>query len=263
MENIIGKTYSLYGNSTTTVHYFQTVKEIVDHLLQKQPGEQQLLDMVQKTSKDKGIFKKLFKYRAAEKLFYFNEEKIDTALSKFTSDVKKHLKGLSLFQRFDATLTTKEHQYYLYMLEIELVNRIYKHTFKNCEPKIAFLPHCLRDFRLKCLSYPDDIDHICKGCTKNCYINYGSVLLKKYRIKPYISVVIDQPNLFKQLKQNYPHIGMLGVACVPELVRGMRLCMSLNIPAVGIPLDANNCARWRGQAFETTFNLKELEKLVR
>jgi hypothetical protein len=43
----------------------------------------------------------------------------------------------------------------------------------------------------------------------------------------------------------------------------MRLCIKLGIPSVGIPLDANRCARWMKKAHESSFNMKELEMLLR
>ena len=43
---------------------------------------------------------------------------------------------------------TTEKKYHLYMLEIELVNRIHKEEFKRSEYKFALIAHCLRDFRL-------------------------------------------------------------------------------------------------------------------
>jgi len=43
---------------------------------------------------------------------------------------------------------------------------------------------------------------------------------------------------------------------------GMRLCIEMDIPPVGIPLDANRCARWMEKAHETSFNMEELEKLI-
>jgi hypothetical protein len=60
----------------------------------------------------------------------------------------------------------------------------------------------------------------------------------------------------------YGGMGVLGIACVPELVMGMRLCESLNVPAVGVPLDANRCSRWLEECLETTYSLKELERLI-
>ena len=44
---------------------------------------------------------------------------------------------------------------------------------------------------------------------------------------------------------------------------GHKLGIGLaGIPAIGIPLDANRCARWMDRAYETTFNMQELENLL-
>ena len=149
------------------------------------------------------------------------------------------------------------------MLEIELVNRIYREDFKRAAYKFALIAHCLRDFRPECRSVKGDIEAVCKGCTEDCLVRLGSVLLEKYGIKPYISVEIEQERLFRQLKREHPSIGALGIACIPELAMGMRLCIRAGIPAVGIPLNANRCARWMSQAQETSFNLEQLEALLR
>ncbi len=149
------------------------------------------------------------------------------------------------------------------MIEIELVNRMYKEAFKRSEYKFALIAHCLRDFRPDCRSVAGDIEAICKGCTKDCFINLGSDVMKKYDIHPYISVTMDLEKLFKKIKSEHQSVGALGIACVPELAHGMRLCIELNIPAVGIPLNANRCARWMKHALESSFNIKELEHLIK
>jgi hypothetical protein len=74
---------------------------------------------------------------------------------------------------------------------------------------------------------------------------------------------MDQEKLFRRLKHEHPSIGALGIACIPELAMGMRLCIRTGIPPVGLPLNANRCARWMGQAQETSFNLAQLEDLLR
>jgi len=73
---------------------------------------------------------------------------------------------------------------------------------------------------------------------------------------------MDLERLFKEIKAEHHSVGALGIACVPELVAGMRLCIKLGIPAVGIPLDANRCARWMNKTSESSFNLRELEELI-
>ncbi len=54
----------------------------------------------------------------------------------------------------------------------------------------------------------------------------------------------------------------MGIASIPELVLGMRKCQKLNIPVVGLPLDANLRIRWMGEFHENSVNLKILEKLI-
>jgi hypothetical protein len=143
------------------------------------------------------------------------------------------------------------------------VNRSYREEFKSSAYKFALMAHCLRDFRPGCRSVKGDFEAVCQGCTEDCFIRLGSVLLEKYGIHPYISVEMDQERLLRRLKREHPSIGALGIACIPELALGMRLCLRLGIPPVGIPLNANRCARWMSQAQETSFSLDQLEKLLR
>ncbi|MEE8329697.1 MAG: DUF116 domain-containing protein [Thermodesulfovibrionia bacterium] len=258
-----GKTYSLFGNNASTDRYCRVVKELTDVFLRQCPDENQLLFQIQKASRYTSPASKLSERKADKLLVSFIKSTLTETLSIYTADVRKHLRTLPLSKRFDAILRTREYQYHLYMIEIELVNRIYREAFKASNYKFALIAHCLRDFRPDCRSVSGDIDFLCRRCTKECFINLGSVLLKKYNINPYISVEMDLEKLFKKIRDEHESTGALGIACVPELVHGMRLCIKLDIPPVGIPLDANRCARWMKKAHESSFNLKELENLLK
>jgi hypothetical protein len=258
---VSGKTYSLFGIDTSTDQYFRTIRGIAENLLKLCPDQQRLLLHVQKAGGRK--FRKGSGFTPDDVLIAHIRKALRDALHPYTLAVKGHLESISISQRFDRTIRTKEEEYHLYMLEIELVNRIYREAFQKSEYKFALLPHCLRDFRPGCESVPGDMEYVCRGCTEDCFVRLGSRLLKKYGIKAYISITIDQKKLFSKLKEEHPDIGALGVACVPELAQAMRLCIKLGISPVGIPLNANRCARWMGQAHETSFSLEELEELVR
>ncbi len=257
-----GKSYSLFAEGDDSENYYAEIKRLADMFLWRCPDERRLLGLIQKAGK-KTILLDLKTSEADQQTLQFVREILKNSLSIYTRKVSDHLKGLPLAKRMDSTLTTTEEKYHLYMLEIELVNRIYREEFKRSEYKFALMAHCLRDFRPDCRSVKGDIEAVCKGCTEDCFIRLGSVLLKKYGIKPYISVEMDQERLFKRLKQEHPSIGALGIACIPELAMGMRLCIRTGIPPVGSPLDANRCARWMSEAKETSFNLEQLEKLLR
>jgi len=68
--------------------------------------------------------------------------------------------------------------------------------------------------------------------------------------------------LAKYTFQEKRTFGVLGIACIPELISGMRRCRKNNIPVVGIPLNANRCIRWFGEFFPNSIDLDELEKLL-
>jgi hypothetical protein len=257
-----GKTYSLFAEGDDSERYYAEIKRLADVFLQRCPGEKKLLVLIQKAEK-KTFLLGLKTTRADRKTLQFIRETLRQSLSIYTQNVSTHLKSLRLAKRMDSTLTTTEENYHLYMLEIELVNRIYKEEFKRSEYKFALIAHCLRDFRPECHSEKGDIEAVCRGCTEDCFIRLGSVLLEKYGIKPYISVEMDQERFFRRLKQEHPSIGALGIACIPELAMGMRLCIRIGIPPLGIPLNANRCARWMSQAYETSFNLEQLEELLK
>jgi hypothetical protein len=257
-----GKTYSLFAEGDDSERYYAKIKRLADVFLQRCPDEKRLLGLIQQVG-ERPFLLGLKITGADRKTLQFVRETLRQSLSIYTQNVSNHLKTLPLAKRIDSTLTTPEEKYHLYMLEIELVNRIYREEFKRAEYKFALIAHCLRDFRPECQSVAGDFEAVCRGCTEDCFVHLGSVLLKKYGIKPYISVEMEQERLFRRLKQEHPSIGALGIACIPELAMGMRLCIRTGIPPVGIPLNANRCARWMDQAHETSFNLEQLEELLK
>ncbi len=257
-----GKTYSLFAEDGASERYYAEIKRLADVFLQRCPDQKRLLRLIQKMGK-KPFLWGLTTTGADGKTLRFVRDTLRQSLSIYTRKVANHLRNLPLAKRMDSTLATPEGKYHLYMLEIELVNRIYREEFKRAAYKFALLAHCLRDFRPGCRSVKGDFEAVCQGCTDDCFIRLGSILLEKYGIKPYISVEMDQERLFGRLKREHPSIGALGIACIPELAMGMRLCLRTGIPPVGIPLDANRCARWMSQAHETSFNLEQLEELLR
>jgi hypothetical protein len=149
------------------------------------------------------------------------------------------------------------------MLEIELTNRINGEEFRKTRWRMALIAHCLRDFRETCRARPGDIEESCARCDGSCLVRQGSEIMQQFGMAPYISVTMDHKKLFKGLKNLHPDMGVLGIACVPELVTGLRLCERLGIPAVGLPLNANRCSRWMTQCLETNFSLEELDKLLK
>jgi hypothetical protein len=257
---IEGKTYSLFGKSNSTVEYYKLIKDLAKKALENYSSKD-IIEQVKKKNNYK-FFEQLIKNANPVSAQPSDENSLGNFLSIYTNGVKEHFKELGLFKLWDKTLSTSEKQYHLYMLKIEMVSQLNKKKFKECEYKIALLPHCLRDLTRECLKSMGEYDYICKGCSKKCYLNFTSTTLKKYNVDPYIWMTADIKSLFKKLMLKYKSFGVFGMACIPELFNGMTLCLKKDIPVIGLPLDANRCVRWMGEFHENSINTEQLEKLL-
>ncbi|MGE5173473.1 MAG: DUF116 domain-containing protein [Betaproteobacteria bacterium] len=262
---IAGKTYSLFGSGPSTAEYYRKISTLADRVLELEPDIPDLIRSLERASRKKRLLKKQLRVSGlpSDELIPLVVTLAHDLLAPHTALVNAHLKELSFLKRWDGTLFTSEEQYHLYMLLIELANRAWGEGFRRAGRKIAFLPYCLRDLSTNCRSGPSELDYICKGCSKDCYVNRVSALLRENRVEPYLWMNADLKSLLRELRDREVSIGVLGVACVPELFRGMRLCIGLDIPVVGIPLNANRCIRWMGAFHPTSVDLDALSKLVR
>lgn len=253
-----GKTFSLFGPSTDD--YYRGVAALVDRLLLTHPGPIELLRFVRETGGSRRRLKRLARGASSDGAAGFLVSTAAEALGTFTRNVTTHLETLPLRSRLDRTLSMSREQYHLAMLEIEVMNRIHAESFRRTDKKLAFLPHCLKERRDVCRSEREAMDYVCKGCSKGCWINGVSKLLRLNGITPYIWMEANLAGMFR--KTNAGSLGVVGVACVPELVRGMRLCMRHRVPVLGLPLNANRCARWMGTFCPNSVNLSALARLV-
>lgn len=256
-----GKTFSLREHTENSDEYYSTIATLADSLLNEKWKIADLLSEIRKLGRSKRRLRGLVRHSDNNSREAILIRRLRAELSRYTPDVQSHLEGLSPLQRWDRILATSEEQYHVYMLEIELVNRLYGEDFRQSSIKLAFLPHCLRDLKADCQAAQRDVDYVCKGCTVGCNVNNASKLLRRHGVKPYIWMSANLRSLFKRLKREGNSVGVLGIACIPELVRGIRLCMRSGVPVVGVPLDANRCARWWGEFHWNMVNLEKLERL--
>ncbi len=264
-EKIVkGKTFSLYGIEASSDNYFKTIEFVVSFLNEKYfETEEEFLQYLHSFDRKKRFLKNLNQSESNDTVISEILNFLRANLSCYTEDVKAHLESLSLTERIDKIISTSEEQYHLYMAEIELINRIYADQFRNCQCKIALLPHCLHDLNQNCMSKMNEIDYVCKGCSKHCYINYVNMILGKNKVDAYIWRTADLKELLKMLLKKYKTVGVMGIACIPELMSGMNSCIKFGLPVIGVPLDANRCRRWMGEFYPNTVNLGRIKELVK
>jgi len=255
---VTGKTYSLYGQSSSSDRYFDTVAGLVDLCLQRWPDGALLVAQIAGAATSS---RRLASARPGSAIA-FTLEQAAQLLGPFLLDVDAHRAELSLWNRLSATLAMRREQYLLCAVEIELRNRRSAAPFGVCKERIALLPHCLRDLDAICAAEPHGLDAVCMACSRSCYVNEASRLLRRHRIRPYVWMNADLSRLLREKARSPGTFGVLGIACIPELVAGMRRCARAGVPALGLPLDANRCSRWFGELRQNTIHLARLERLV-
>jgi hypothetical protein len=257
-----GKTYSLFAKTGSTTEYYDKIRRLADEILIRYPDIRVLAETINQYSSKKRYLKKILKNQTSDNIISNILNLIDPHLKEYTENTENHLKKLPVSKFWDRRLATSREQYHLYMLEIELTNRKFSVDFKKADKKIALLPYCLQDFSVNCKSGKNGFDYQCRHCSARCYQNQASILLKKHEIEPYIWMGGDMKQLAKYTIKEKRTFGVLGVACIPELLWGMRNCRKNRISVVGLPLNANRCIRWFGEFFPNSIDLAELEKLV-
>lgn len=261
-NKIIGKTYSLYGDNDYSDSFYKDLSNVTRLALNEFNGESEFLMFLLKNSKSNRVLRKESKTNYGKTLLGKILHQADNSLSKYFTDIETHLKNLTISERCDSTLSASREQYLLYMLEIELVNRLNKKEFNLSKLKYAFLPHCLHDLDKECLSASDGTDYVCKSCSKKCSINAATKMMNSRSIKAYIWKEADLKKIFKLARSTGQSIGAFGIACIPELVNGFRLCSKYNVPSIGVPLDANRCRRWMGDFYPNSVNEKIILSLL-
>lgn len=226
--SVAGKTYSLFGSGPSTEEYYRKISTLADRVLELKPDIFDLIRTLEQASRKKRSLKKQLRISGSSKseLIHHVLTAARDLLTPHTALVNAHLQELSFLKRWDGTLFTSEEQYHLYMLLIELANRAWGEAFRRARRRIAFLPYCLRDLSANCQSGPGELDTVCKGCSKDCFFNRVSALLRETGVEPYLWMNADLKSLLRGLRDREGSVGVLGVACVPELFRGMRLCIA-------------------------------------
>jgi hypothetical protein len=257
---VVGRTYSLYGQSPSSDGYFDAVAQAADACLARFPDPPVLVADLARASRSSRSLRRAIARGNSEVASVYQESA--RRLDPYFLDVDAHRASLSVRNRCSTTLAATREQYLVYAIEIELRNRLNSTAFSRCDTRMALLPHCLRDLEATCAAKPHGFDVVCMACSDACYVNAVSRLLRHHRIQPYVWMSADLSRLLRQ-EARHPHaVGVLGIACIPELVAGMRRCARAGVPVLGLPLDANRCVRWFGEFRQNTVNLGRLENLV-
>ncbi len=186
-------------------------------------------------------------------------------LGSYTANVGNFLKTAPQYyqKREDYIFCNRhEEEYHLNMAAAQVMNTALRQAFDKTEKKVLLLPTCMRKNK-DCKAEPYNGNYICRRCNKNCNIYKTAAGLDQTEAEIYL---IEHSSSFSTiLKQweNKPEYGLIGVACVLNLITGGYEMKGFNIASQCIFLEGCGCRKhWHQEGVVTDIDRLKLESVL-
>ena len=191
---------------------------------------------------------------------YF-EDISQEVLGIYTKNVNLFLKNIDKKYKYREDFlfcSRKEVEYHLNMVGAQIMNEAYRKEFLKTKEKRLLLPSCMRIKDEKnCKAIKTEEGYICNSCSKNCNVNKHDKLGKKYNFQVYI--IPHESSISVKNKIKYGHIGIIGVACVLNLISGGLKAKNLGFVPQCVFLDYCGCKdHWHDKGIITDINMSYL-----
>jgi hypothetical protein len=157
-----------------------------------------------------------------------------------------------------------ENEYYLNMIGAEVMNRQLRESFIRTRNKAILLPTCMRyNSDAACKAKWDGKGNVCSQCDKNC--NIGKIA-EKFRGDAANVYLIPHSSNFSMFLKNWANqeeTGLVGVACVLNLLTGGYEMKRLNIASQCVFLDYCSCKKhWNKNGCNTNLSISQLKQVA-
>lgn len=189
------------------------------------------------------------------------------ALGRFTTNVERYLNEVrpERYWHEDVIFCGRRRvEYHLNMVGAEIMNRAYRNEFLGKRKKVIVLPSCMRILSgTKCGAKEQEGTLVCSGCSKTCIVNKTSSVGKKHGFPvvmvPHESSISNSKNDLLLDKDT----GVIGVACVLNLISGGWMLREKGIPAQCVLLDYCGCKNhWHNEGLPTELNMTQLKRVM-
>jgi len=152
-------------------------------------------------------------------------------------------------------------EYHLNMVGAEIMNKALRESFLKTDKKLLLLPGCMRLLpEFKCKAKKGNTSIKCVGCSNGCQVNQLTKMGKENNFK--VAVVPHESSIAAAIpdKRIYgKNVGVIGVACVLNLISGGLKLKEMGIPAQCVLLDYSGCKRhWHDEGVPTCINIEKL-----
>ncbi|MFL0194748.1 DUF116 domain-containing protein [Clostridium sp. WILCCON 0269] len=202
---------------------------------------------------------------AVKTAVWFEKESMK-ALGIYTSEVKSFLNNEYKFyetREDNIFCGRKEVEYHLNMVGAEILNKAFRNTFLKTNDKKVIIPACmcLKPYGV-CRRKKVNEGFICMNCSEKCKVNILGKTGEQHNFKVYI--VPHESDAFSNTKDiKYGDIGIVGIACVLNLIEGGLKARDLNLVPQCVILDYCGCKNhWHKCGIETDINYKKLFEVL-
>jgi hypothetical protein len=130
------------------------------------------------------------------------------------------------------------------------------------EKKALILPGCMRSrSESDCHASSTSLGLKCERCDTRCKVRYLNEIGDQKHFEVYI-VPHESSAFTESTEKERKQLGILGVACVSNLISGGWKADSMGIPAQCVLLDNCGCKHWTKENIKTDINQKKLIELI-
>ena len=156
-------------------------------------------------------------------------------------------------------------EYHLNMVGAGIMNRIYREGFEKTPEKAVLIPACMRRLPAdECRGRTDEDGFHCTACTVECSVLKLMRLGREYGFG--VHVMSHESSISKNRQRpEYlnSNTGVVGVACVLNLISGGWLLDSLGISSQCVILDYCGCKNhWSREGIPTEINVEQLKRVL-
>jgi uncharacterized protein len=192
----------------------------------------------------------------------------EEVLGAFTENVDRYLNEVrpERYWREDVIFCGRRRvEYHLNMVGAGIMNRIYRDEFVKTAEKAVLIPACMRRLPAdECRGRTDESGFHCTACTAECSVLR---LMRLGRENGFAVHVLSHESSISKNRQQPEYLnrntGVVGVACVLNLISGGWLLDSMGISSQCVLLDYCGCKNhWSREGIPTEINVEQLKKVL-
>ena len=158
----------------------------------------------------------------------------------------------------------REAEYHLNMFGAEILNRALRSRFVHTAHKVVLLPTCMcAPGQGECRAQHRGLAITCTSCTATCQVNKMRALLLRAGAATFLIPHSSSFSQFLEMWKDQKDVGLVGVACVLNLLTGGYEMLKLGIASQCVFLNYAGCRKhWHPDGIPTNLNARQLLQIV-